>query len=64
MTATDGLEQLRSAGFALDGATADQQAVLRELTADEIGVLSSIKARFDAAAPEIEGHMRDGGVIF
>lgn len=55
--AFDALAALRAAGNRIDVLTAQQRAVLAQLTEDEVAVLNSIKRRLDAvSATEAEGH--------
>jgi hypothetical protein len=52
----DALAALRSAGNPVDLLTAEQQAVLAQLTEEEVVVLNSVKERMDAVSGfEVEG---------
>jgi hypothetical protein len=53
----DALTALREAGNPVDLLTTEQQAVLAQLTEDEVTVLNSVKQRLDAVSDaEVEGH--------
>jgi hypothetical protein len=62
--AFDSLEALRLAGNPVDQLSAAQQDVLRDLTAEEVATLNSVKARIDAVTDDVEGHMVVGVGIF
>ncbi|MGH3156934.1 MAG: aroma-sacti cluster domain-containing protein [Streptosporangiaceae bacterium] len=53
----DALSALREAGNPVDLLSAEQQAILGQLTEAEVAVLNTVKARLDAASgDEVEGH--------
>ncbi|GAB2576089.1 hypothetical protein GCM10027168_06340 [Streptomyces capparidis] len=61
------LAALRDAGFPVDALPDGQREVLAGLSADEVAVLTSVKERMDAHAPEVEAHSAEpiiGGVLF
>jgi hypothetical protein len=54
--AFDALAALRQGGNQVDLLTEEQQAVLAQLTAQEVAVLNSVKERLDAVSDiEVEG---------
>jgi hypothetical protein len=60
MVTFDALAALRESGRPVDLLTAEQRAVLAELTEEEVAVLNSVKQRLEAVADaEVEGH---GGI--
>jgi hypothetical protein len=56
-----GLEELEAHGFEVRRLPAEQQDVLRDLTSEELALLVDIKARLDAAGPEVEAHSEVAG---
>jgi hypothetical protein len=53
----DALAALRQAGNPVDLVTAEQRAVLAQLTEAEVAVLNSVKERLDAVSDsEVEAH--------
>jgi hypothetical protein len=48
----------------LDSIPESQKAVLVDLSDTEIGILTSIKTRLDAAAPDVQAHSTSEGGIF
>jgi hypothetical protein len=55
------LAELEAHGFDVRQLTAQQQDILRSLTSDEFTLLLDIKARLDAAAPEVQAHSEVAG---
>lgn len=64
--AFDALSELRAGGNQVDLLSDSQRAVLSELSAEEVAMLNSVKARVDAASGEVVGQEADvnGGTIF
>jgi hypothetical protein len=58
---TRALADLAANGFPVDGLTPEQQAVLRDLTDDELALLIDIKHRLDEVAPEVVAHSEIAG---
>jgi hypothetical protein len=52
---------LAGAGFPVADFTDEQRAVFAELTAEEFTVLSSLKARLDEVAPDVQAHQSVSG---
>jgi hypothetical protein len=52
----DALRILREAGHPIDLLSERQRQVFAELSAPQVELLNTIKARLDAAAGEVEGH--------
>jgi hypothetical protein len=63
---TDTMKRLESAGFSVSRMPEEQQAVLADLSDEEVRVLTSIKQRLDATT-DVEGHAArrsDDGYVF
>lgn len=62
MTAwSDTLAELEAQGLPVSRLTAEQQDVLRGLTAEELALLVDIKARLDEVSPEVQAHSEIAG---
>lgn len=63
--ADDPLASLEAQGFPLAHLTDEERRVLGGLTPDELALLLDIKARLDAAGPEVRAHSEiAGGALF
>ncbi len=59
------LDDLEAHGLPVWDLTAEQQEVLRSLTAEELGLLVSIRSRLDEVGPEVQAHSEvAGGALF
>ena len=50
------LSVLAAAGFPIDAITPEQRAVFSSLSEDEVSLLIDLRARLDAAEPEVLAH--------
>ena len=66
MSEFDALTALSSAGVEISSAPEGQRAVLASLSEPEVALLAGLKARLDAATPDVAAHveMPPGGMIF
>jgi hypothetical protein len=55
------LDELEAHGIEVRSLPTEQQAVLRDLTPDELALLVDIRARLDEAAPEVQAHSEIAG---
>jgi hypothetical protein len=55
------LAELTAHGIPVDALTAEQRDVLRNLTADELALLTDIRARLDEVGPDVEAHSEIAG---
>jgi hypothetical protein len=55
------LEELEAHGFEVRRLPVEQQDVLRDLSSEELALLVDIKARLDAAGPDVEAHSEVAG---
>jgi hypothetical protein len=64
MTQPNALAHLAASGVPLDSIPESQKAVLVGLSDTEIGILTSIKTRLDAAAPDVQALSEGSGGTF
>ena len=55
------LADLEAHGIEATALTVEQQAVLRNLTGEELALLADIKARLDEVGPEVQAHSEIAG---
>lgn len=59
----DPLAALRAGGQPIDQLSPAQLEVMRGLTATEVDVLNSVKARLEVLADDVQGHVFGAGIF-